>query len=602
MSAMDDLTIALRVAAGAHRDAIPKASRFGRLYTFSADEQRQLRSLKDLIVRYVTNPSPPRPLCVAVFGQPGSGKSFAAKELCNETKKHSAVGEKVKLPVTVVNMTQVANAVAIGRVLARVAGEQDSDTVPVLFIDEFDASRDGSPYGWLSWFLAPMHDGEFLHEGATIRLTRAVYIFAGGTADTMEGFSAQSSSEFRSAKGPDFISRLRGYLDVQGPNQAPREIRRAIILRSELDKRLPLDSETDPPEVDREMLTSLLGVGRYRHGARSIAAIVEMSSLPKESQTLSWDVLPENHLLKLHVDRGPLDAERIDGSIALSGYTSGNRSAIDCWLKVADALWNEGATLAYVWVPGDNELMRRLADKLSKRAVEPKRRQVDRRRPAAWLNGYMSEDMTMRGVDKIIAREKRERCGLHVFPQRRLGAAERNQLGHASWMINSLSRFRRRFAMSEASVARFAVGGWTTGHKSRVPGIAEEVMLTLAFGRPVYVAGGFGGAAADLGVLLGLSDIRSGGTPDSFAPNSRDDELENIAEKFQPAPLNDLPVKSTEIVTFLKAHALGGSAWPKNGLSRSENRALFCSTDPEEVANLVVQGLRTWAAGRTLQR
>src|SRR5258706_8106096 len=166
ISAMDDLATALDIVGGAK----PKASKFGRLYTFLAEEKKQLRSLKDLIVHYVTGDSPARPLCLAVFGQPGSGKSFAVKEICGEAKKHAAIRDKIKLPFTTINMTQVGGTVAVGRVLARVAGEQDSHTVPVLFIDEFDASRDGAPYGWLSWFLAPMHDGEFLHEGATIRL------------------------------------------------------------------------------------------------------------------------------------------------------------------------------------------------------------------------------------------------------------------------------------------------------------------------------------------------------------------------------------------------------------------------------------------------
>jgi hypothetical protein len=210
----------------------------------------------------------------------------------------------------------------------------------------------------------------------------------------------------------------------------------------------------------------------------------------------------------------------------------------------------------------------------------------------------MSEDMSMRDVNRSIAREKRAEYGLQVIPQKRMGPAELSELGGDKSKIALVSRFRRRFAMSEASVARFAVGGWTVGHKSRVPGIAEEVMLTLAFGRPVYVAGGFGGAAADVGVLLGLSNILTARVPNSFAPFSGDGEVTDIAEKFQPPPLNELPVKSTEIVTFLRAHALGGSAWPDNGLSRSENRRLFVSTDSNEVASLVVRGLRNRAEDR----
>src|SRR5262249_45277454 len=159
----------------------------------------------------------------------------------------------------------------------RIAGEQDEETVPIVFFDEFDTARESAPYGWLAWFLAPMHDGEFLHQGAVIRLKRAVYVFAGSTATTMEEFSAlQGGPAFRSAKGPDFISRPRGFLDVQGPNAEPRMLRRAVLLRNELQLRAARKGNGSITP-DRQLLDSLLRVGRYRHGARSIAAVVELS-------------------------------------------------------------------------------------------------------------------------------------------------------------------------------------------------------------------------------------------------------------------------------------------------------------------------------------
>lgn len=64
-----------------------------------------------------------------------------------------------------------------------------------------------------------MQDGEFVHDGEVISLRRAVYVFAGGTAATMREFSDfDRLPEFQRAKGPDFVSRLRGFLDVCGPN------------------------------------------------------------------------------------------------------------------------------------------------------------------------------------------------------------------------------------------------------------------------------------------------------------------------------------------------------------------------------------------------
>src|SRR5262249_37047414 len=141
---------------------------FGSLFAFTQEEVDQLSALRDLIVRYVDQRSPAHPLCIAIFGPPGSGKSFAVKEI-RGVGRENIKDPKLKLPLTVVNLTQVSDSLDLGRVIARIAGEQDEDTVPIVFFDEFDAPRKGAPYGWFQWFLAPMHDGEFLHEGAVIR-------------------------------------------------------------------------------------------------------------------------------------------------------------------------------------------------------------------------------------------------------------------------------------------------------------------------------------------------------------------------------------------------------------------------------------------------
>jgi hypothetical protein len=102
--------------------------------------------------------------------------------------------------------------------------------VPLVFFDEFDAPLNGTALGWLNWFLAPMHDGTFDAGGPRI-LRRAIYVFAGGTAATYGEFSGRRDKAFVAAKGPDFVSRLRGYLDVRGPNEPERRtLRRAAIL------------------------------------------------------------------------------------------------------------------------------------------------------------------------------------------------------------------------------------------------------------------------------------------------------------------------------------------------------------------------------------
>ena len=516
-------------------------------------------------------------------------------EILQEKGKTSAL----KLPLIEVNLTQVSDSHTLAGVLASVFEEHNG--VPIVFFDEFDAPRQGAPYGWLSWFLAPMQDGEFVHEGRVIPAKHAVYVFAGGTAATMRQFSNYANlPAFKSAKGPDFISRLRGFLDVKGPNADHRELRRAVIFRSALASRASTNGVDSWFKPDAELLKSLLQVGRYRYGARSIQAVVELSDLSKEKRRFGWDELPDDHLLGMHIDRGPLDSESIGGAIALSSYSAGlgqQRPIARCWRTVASTLWREGATLTYAggWRSGSRGgLMRDLAQELQLRPLEPSANADRRQMPDPWLESFVDEDPNDRAraiVDECVSSETRDRCGLRVTFRAHLTDEERSRLD--SWLCQVLERFRRRLASTESSVARFLVAGATAEHGGRFSGIAEEVMLTLAQDKPVYIAGGLGGAARDVGCLLGLSHPRMGRAPASLQadPRERERSLLTIEDELRPGPWADLPVTAAELASFLKAHALGSANWPDNGLTHVENHRLFVSEEPEKIARYVATGL-----------
>jgi hypothetical protein len=565
---------------------------FGKLFAFD-EELDQLRTFQALISAYVAQASPRRPLCLAVFGPPGSGKSFAVKQVVAGVPRPTP---ETQLPLVEVNLTQVAHPGELGRVLARIAGEQDKNTVPVVFFDEFDAARDGARFGWLGWFLAPMNDGVFLHEGALVRLQRAVYVFAGGTASTFAEFAEPAAIHpFRFAKGPDFVSRLRGVLEVRGPNHPPRLLRRALILRHELRERLPKEAWTSF-RVDDGLLDSLLAAGRYRHGARSIAALVEMSRFG--TQGFAHADLPYADFLPMHVDRGPLDPRRIGGSIALSGKIPApgdDYEFQELWRRLAERLWNEGATLSYAgrWQTGEEmPLARELLEELSRRPAEL----ASPRQPGA----AGAPDGAKPPREEKEPRVRTFRVTGPGHPPEAIDDAERigvkmHEVAAAetlpeSWHRKVVEDLRRRLDATECSVARFAVGGLTEGYDGRMPGVAEEVMLSLACGHPVYVAGRFGGAAADVGVLLGLSRQRTGEIPASLHRDPAED-LSPIARELRPPPRLKLPVTGRETAEFLQRHALGGGKWPDNGLSRDENRRLFETDDSDEVVRLVAAGL-----------
>jgi hypothetical protein len=68
----------------------------------------------------------------------------------------------------------------------------------------------------------------------------------------------------------------------------------------------------------------------------------------------------------------------------------------------------------------------------------------------------------------------------------------------------ALSGMRRH--VTSVTNARVVVGGQLSGQQGSLPGILEETLFGLEFHRPVYVAGGFGGAAAAIAQAAGFDD------------------------------------------------------------------------------------------------
>ena len=169
------------------------------------------------------------------------------------------------------------------------------------------------------------------------------------------------------------------------------------------------------------------------------------------------------------------------------------------------------------------------------------------------------------------------------------------EAGHHKWRARAIERFRRRWAVSEESVARFIIGGVRETEGDRPSGLVDETIHSLALGRPIYLAGGFGGASEDIGALLGLTKFRTAAVPESLTrpmATNLSQDLAEIAPRLRPPPFLSLPVSPDEQIQFLQQHALGGSKWPDNGLGPEENRELFASGKPDIVIDLVIQGLQ----------
>lgn len=280
---------------------------FGYLKTIDRKEIESYSGIKNLIAEFIADRKAPRPLSLAVFGAPGSGKSFGVMEVANSVGGNLV--EKIEF-----NISQFQSLKDLISAFHKVRNIVLKGKIPFVFFDEFDSTLEGESLGWLKYFLAPMQDGCF-REGETDHpLGKAIFVFAGGTSHSFEMFTRENENEdmkrkFALAKGPDFVSRLRGFINIMGVNPVNEEdrsfiIRRAIILRVmfELAKKAKgLFNNRKELNIDKGLLRAFLNVPEYKHGTRSLGAILDMSTLVDVKQ-FNQAALPPAHQLNLHLD------------------------------------------------------------------------------------------------------------------------------------------------------------------------------------------------------------------------------------------------------------------------------------------------------------
>jgi RyR domain-containing protein len=297
-------------------------ARYGRYRTVDREEIERINAIQSLIISYKNNPLDRKPLSIAVFGPPGSGKSFAIKQLL------STVFGKENKPLEF-NLSQFGNVEDLCEAFHQVRDRSIQGQIALVFWDEFDVNE----LRWLKEFLVPMQDTEFRSGSINHPFGKSIFIFAGGTSSSCEEFDRSGKSDkegkiFRAKKGPDFVSRLRGYVNIKGPNPLPpglykkdsatkkkshpstrdlaeqdvaHLIRRAVILRASLERLCPriIDPRTGMASISAGVINAFLRTEEFLHGARSIEAIVSMSRLGK-AKCFDVSALPSRDLLRLH--------------------------------------------------------------------------------------------------------------------------------------------------------------------------------------------------------------------------------------------------------------------------------------------------------------
>jgi len=148
---------------------------------------------------------------------------------------------------------------------------------------------------------------------------------------------------------------------------------------------------------------------------------------------------------------------------------------------------------------------------------------------------------------------------------------EEDDSATARALCQAMSLRALRWEIACDAAALVAVGGRTSGYTGWRPGIADEIAAAVKADKPIYLVGGFGGAAS----WYASAAFLEGGIPCAPAAPGLGAETNGELE---------LP-NVDEVVRALR----GGLS--RNGLTKAENANLARTVNADEIIALVLRGL-----------
>jgi hypothetical protein len=169
---------------------------------------------------------------------------------------------------------------------------------------------------------------------------------------------------------------------------------------------------------------------------------------------------------------------------------------------------------------------------------------------------------------------------------RRLG-----ETAHGGYVLaRSLSAMRKELIANTS--ARVVLGGNPHTFRGIIPGIVEEALLTIRMSQPLYVVGGFGGAASLVAKALLGEHPEALTLPFQVTKSPAYAEVVNIynSERENHPELKLPEIDYRSIVQELASYGLAGVSHA-NGLSEEENREMFATGNIDSALFLLMKGL-----------